>query len=97
MAKMVYVVIDDYRGDVVSAVFDDKSKLIKYLINTVKDAYGVIEWYCEENEIDIDDYDYFKDGDKLIEYLTDHLNKDIHFLDEFYVNVVTYWLNDEEP
>ena len=97
MAKMVYVVIDDYRGDVVSAVFDDKSKLIKYLINTVKDAYGVIEWYCEENEIDIDDYDDFKDGDKLIEYLTDHLNKDIHFLDEFYVNVVTYWLNDEEP
>lgn len=98
MAKMVYVVIDELVNmNEVAAVFDDKNKLIKYLINLVRDEYGVIEWYCEEYEININDYDDIKDADKVVEYLTDKLNKDIHFLDEFYVNIVTYWLNEEEP
>lgn len=105
MAKIVYVIttltINNTTDDVIG-VFDDKNKAIACIIETVEENCNLMsdieEWYCDENEIDLEDVDGMAyDTVDILNWLKQKLEKDIYYLDQYFFEVCAYWLNNEEP
>lgn len=100
--KVVYVVSLAHKWDIIG-VFDDVEKMVNATIEGLESGEYwdiVVEWYCEDNNIDYyavyddEDFDYDAFDDAVREYAKINLKRDNTFLDEYHYIEKSY-LNNE--
>ena len=103
MAKVVYVVALAHNNYETIGVFDSVEKMVNSIVDDLENDECweiVVDWYCDENDIDYyallddEDFDWNAFNDSVKEYVKRNLKRDKTFLDEWYF-IEGFYLNNE--